>query len=322
VWFATAVLLLTAAVAWLLPGIQWLGLLLPLAAAVVFAAGIGGPGARARGTLPPRVLLIAHPALLLLSSAYPLWGGAFAPELEHVAIGVATAVGVAGAIVGARRTGLPRGWRLAPLWVVLSWGLGLSLLLTYFTLEGPQQSELVSLVGVAAGLLLVAGTAIPGTLLLALAIRVNPVHARGAVPDSAPASERTHRLPRLAAWTLATLATLGLLAAAGTGAALWADQARLSVPLAARMSTVPDLSPVEATAALCSEWGCVEGWRTDVGVFLRFSQEEEAAYVANVLGPSALRIGDGVRDGNVLRDLTGITDPAARATALALLRTG
>jgi hypothetical protein len=55
---------------------------------------------------------------------------------------------------------------------------------------------------------------------------------------------------------------------------------------------------VEATSELCSDKPCVEGWKTDVGNFLRFEREGEAVYWATVLGDACRR------DGKILVDFT------------------
>lgn len=48
-----------------------------------------------------------------------------------------------------------------------------------------------------------------------------------------------------------------------------------------------EIRPVEATSDLCDEPGCVEGWRTDVGDYLRFDSVGEAEYWATVLGDNS-----------------------------------
>lgn len=55
---------------------------------------------------------------------------------------------------------------------------------------------------------------------------------------------------------------------------------------------------VEATAELCSDNPCVEGWKTDVGNFLRYEREGQAIYWATVLGD------DCRRDGKILVDFS------------------
>lgn len=59
------------------------------------------------------------------------------------------------------------------------------------------------------------------------------------------------------------------------------------------------LHPVEATAELCADPSCVEGWRTDAGNYLRFASEGEAKYWETVLGD------DGRRYENTVLDLRG-----------------
>lgn len=51
----------------------------------------------------------------------------------------------------------------------------------------------------------------------------------------------------------------------------------------------PQLNPVEATSELCQDPRCVEGWRTDLGSFLRFSSAGEAEYWVTVLGDDGRR---------------------------------
>ncbi len=50
------------------------------------------------------------------------------------------------------------------------------------------------------------------------------------------------------------------------------------------LATSSDLHPVEATNELCGDPACSEGWRTDVGSYLRFDSAGEADYWATVLG--------------------------------------
>lgn len=58
---------------------------------------------------------------------------------------------------------------------------------------------------------------------------------------------------------------------------------------------------IEATTELCADSPCVEGWKTDVGNFLRFQHEGEAVYWATVLGD------DCRRDGKILVDFSDFT---------------
>lgn len=51
----------------------------------------------------------------------------------------------------------------------------------------------------------------------------------------------------------------------------------------------PELNPVEATSELCNDPACVEGWRTDLGSYLRFNSTGEAEYWATVLGDEGRR---------------------------------
>jgi hypothetical protein len=51
----------------------------------------------------------------------------------------------------------------------------------------------------------------------------------------------------------------------------------------------PSLHPVEATDDLCRDLGCVEGWRTDYGSYLRFESEGQAEHWAVILGDQGRR---------------------------------
>ena len=62
------------------------------------------------------------------------------------------------------------------------------------------------------------------------------------------------------------------------------------------LSSSPSISPVEETSTLCAEPGCVEGWHTDVGSYLRFESAGEAEYWATVLGDDGRRFGTIVLD--------------------------
>lgn len=61
-----------------------------------------------------------------------------------------------------------------------------------------------------------------------------------------------------------------------------------------------DINPVEATADLCRDPACVEGWRTDVGTYLRFESEGKAEHWAEVLG------NDGRRWRSIVLDMRGV----------------
>lgn len=69
--------------------------------------------------------------------------------------------------------------------------------------------------------------------------------------------------------------------------------------LADLLASSTHLAPVEATSTLCAEPGCVEGYSTDVGDYLRFASNGEAEYWATVLGD------DGRRWENVVLDMSG-----------------
>ncbi len=65
------------------------------------------------------------------------------------------------------------------------------------------------------------------------------------------------------------------------------------------LAASPELHPAEATDELCDDLACVEGWRSDVGSFLRFYSSGEAEYWATVLGD------DGRRFDMVVLDMRG-----------------
>lgn len=60
------------------------------------------------------------------------------------------------------------------------------------------------------------------------------------------------------------------------------------------------VKPVEDTRALCANNPCVEGWRTEVGNFIRFERLGQAEYWSTVLGDDCRRVG------RVLVDFTGM----------------
>ncbi len=57
--------------------------------------------------------------------------------------------------------------------------------------------------------------------------------------------------------------------------------------------------PEEDTAELCAVVDCTEGWRTNVGTYLRFETQDGAEHWSMVIG------GDVHRNGTVLLDLNG-----------------
>ncbi|WP_062069824.1 hypothetical protein [Demequina sediminicola] len=62
-----------------------------------------------------------------------------------------------------------------------------------------------------------------------------------------------------------------------------------SLTVADLLTNEEELNPVEDTAALCGDLGCVEAWRTDSGNFLEFASEESAEHWALVLGDEGRR---------------------------------
>ncbi len=93
---------------------------------------------------------------------------------------------------------------------------------------------------------------------------------------------------RLWAWIIGGIALIAFAAMSGwwlLGGA-GAFQARTVEDL---ISADQRVNPTEATAQLCGELGCSEGWRTDYGDFLRFDSEGQAEHWATVLGDQGRR---------------------------------
>lgn len=60
------------------------------------------------------------------------------------------------------------------------------------------------------------------------------------------------------------------------------------------------INPVDATDDICAnEFDCVEAWKTDLGVFMRFNSSRKAEFVTYVLGS------DSRVNGNVVVDFSG-----------------
>lgn len=59
--------------------------------------------------------------------------------------------------------------------------------------------------------------------------------------------------------------------------------------VATMMENESALHPVEATSELCADVMCVEGWRTDVGNYLRFETTGHAEYWATIIGDQGRR---------------------------------
>lgn len=92
--------------------------------------------------------------------------------------------------------------------------------------------------------------------------------------------------PSKRTWRVAAAVTLVGLAVAVFAVASWAasDQRLASVTLNDLLESSTEIHAVEATASLCAEAGCVEGWQTDLGAFLRFDNIGKAEYWSTVLG--------------------------------------
>lgn len=57
------------------------------------------------------------------------------------------------------------------------------------------------------------------------------------------------------------------------------------------LSSAGDVKPQLDMVGLCSNHRCVEGWRTDVGNFVRFERLGQAEYWETVLGDNCRRVG-------------------------------
>ena len=102
-------------------------------------------------------------------------------------------------------------------------------------------------------------------------------------------------LARLVIW-LGVIASLGLLGWTLIGGSAF-FQPRTIADL---MKSAEYIHPVESTVQLCQEIGCVEGWKSTVGNFLRFKNSGQAEYWATVLGDGCRR------DREILVDFSGL----------------
>ncbi|KIC56436.1 hypothetical protein [Microbacterium hominis] len=66
------------------------------------------------------------------------------------------------------------------------------------------------------------------------------------------------------------------------------------------LSSTPSIQPIDDSAQLCRDIGCVEGWRTNLGTYLRFSSTGQAEYWATVLGDQ------GRRSDAIVWDMNGV----------------
>jgi hypothetical protein len=57
------------------------------------------------------------------------------------------------------------------------------------------------------------------------------------------------------------------------------------------LAAADDVNPLEDMVGLCSKHRCAEGWRTDVGNFVRFERLGQAEYWSTVLGDDCRRVG-------------------------------
>lgn len=100
-----------------------------------------------------------------------------------------------------------------------------------------------------------------------------------------------NRWPR-AVGRVIVVSVLSLLLALGVWLALgaWFESARNeSRTLKEILVASGAIHPVEATAELCQESFCVEGWKTDYGNYLRFETAGQAEYWGLLLGNEGRR---------------------------------
>lgn len=93
--------------------------------------------------------------------------------------------------------------------------------------------------------------------------------------------QRTRR--RWAPWLVAAISATVIL-----GVLMWLfaglPGAR-NLTVAELLEPQPQVNPTEATSLLCpDDLGCIEGWRTDVGDYVRFASTGQAEHWAIVLG--------------------------------------
>lgn len=93
-------------------------------------------------------------------------------------------------------------------------------------------------------------------------------------------------------------ASAALLIALMAGAITWLGGGFQQRTVADMLASSGASNTVEATPTLCGDVGCVEGWNTDLGAYLRFRSEGEAEHWATVLGD------DGRRWKNFVLDMT------------------
>lgn len=101
------------------------------------------------------------------------------------------------------------------------------------------------------------------------------------------AETKKSNLPRIRARVAAVAISAALLVLGSLIGAWWLlGGAHMSSPrtIADLLASSPELKPSEATEELCWDPGCLEGWRTEVGDFLRFDTSGEAEYWAILLG--------------------------------------
>ena len=101
------------------------------------------------------------------------------------------------------------------------------------------------------------------------------------------AETQKSNLPRIRARAIAIGISAALLVIGSLIGAWWllgGAQVSSTRTIADLLASSPELNPIEATEELCREPGCLEGWRTEVGDFLRFDTTGEAEYWATLLG--------------------------------------
>lgn len=104
--------------------------------------------------------------------------------------------------------------------------------------------------------------------------------------------------PPMRRWPIVLAASAALIIAVVALGAAWLGGGFQQRTVSGLLASSTNISPVEATTTLCVDIGCVEGWNTDLGAYLRFDSEGDAEHWANVLGD------DGRRWKNFVLDMT------------------
>ncbi len=104
---------------------------------------------------------------------------------------------------------------------------------------------------------------------------------------------------RRAIWSGASLIVVAIL-----GLAIWpligGPAIFESRTISELMKSAKFIHPVEDTVHVCRDFGCVEGWKSSVGNFLRFKSTGQAQYWETILGDGCRR------DGEILVDFSAL----------------